>query len=138
MEAVLKDLGVTTDPATLPDAKDGLLTFKAKRDGKDYTLRFVPVFIPPKLAKPDDKPPPAPEPLKQPDIVKLAESNAIRRAGGVIVAVEGKDKDSSQVFIGDIVKERKDIKTIGEYVKYCVEPNIDARAKAAATAKPGG
>ena len=136
IEAALKDMGATDIDIKAPN-KDNLIEGKAKKDGKEYSITFVPAWAPPKGSD-KDHPPAPPEPLKQPDIVKLSLDHAIRRAGGVILAISSKDKDTAASFISDLVKQRKDIKTVGEYVKYCVEPAIERNVKAAAAPKPAG
>jgi hypothetical protein len=110
------------------DAKkgyEGAIEFKTKRDGVDYTFTIAPWVKPPRDDKgniPESYKPP--EPIKAADLAKFAEAGATRTAGMVVIAVEAPKKEQAQAILSELVQKEKDIKTFGEYIKYCVEPAI--------------
>lgn len=114
---------------TSRDAKkgfEGAIEFKAKRDGNTYTFTLAPWLPTPKDkdGKPVENWKP-PEPIKAADISKFNETGATRTAGTVVLAVESsKGKEDALSVMSDLVRRTKDIKTLGEYVKFCVVPRI--------------
>jgi hypothetical protein len=127
LEKALKESGYT-DYELKPkgDSKD-VLTAKVKKDGTEFTITFVPYVAPPKAPDP---------PFKPADLAALETAGAaVRRAGSVILIIESSDKQVAADLAADLVKKKKDIKQLGEYVKFCVEPAITDRLKAAAKPK---
>ncbi|MFO0619063.1 MAG: hypothetical protein U0414_41120 [Polyangiaceae bacterium] len=112
---------------TSRDAKkgfEGVIEFKAKRDGISYVFTLAPwVSNKDKDGKAIEgwK---APEPIKAADISKFNETGATRAAGMVVLVAESAKKEDAQAVLSDLVRKNKDIKTVGEFVKHCVEPRI--------------
>jgi hypothetical protein len=104
---------------------DGVIEFKAKREGVSYVFTLAP-WVPAEKDK-DGKPVEGwkpPEPIKAADITKYNETGATRVGGMVVLVVESAKKDDATAVMNDLVRKTKDIKTLGEYVKFCVVPRI--------------
>lgn len=137
MEEVLKASRFMDTSRDAKKGVEGALEFKAKRDGNTYVFTLAP-WVPQEKDK-DGKPVEnwkPPEPLKAADISKYNETGATRTAGMVVIALESsKGKDDAQSVMSDLVRKNKDIKTLGEYVKFCVSPRIVEIEKAKALEK---
>ena len=124
-EEVLKSARFTDTSRDKKAGMDGVIEFKAKREGVSYVFTLAP-WVPQEKDK-DGKPVEGwkpPEPIKAAEISKFNETGATRTAGMVVIAVESAKKDDATAVMNDLVRKTKDIKTLGEYVKYCVSPRI--------------